>query len=67
MKKIMNWVLAAAFFICGASAFTSCSNNDDVAVTPCLAPCDMLSSTFCQNCLKVRDFFRIFVPKYLTK
>ena len=23
-----NWVLAA-FFICGASAFTSCSNNDD--------------------------------------
>ncbi|MBR6843995.1 MAG: hypothetical protein IKM79_02730, partial [Bacteroidales bacterium] len=38
MKKIMrstfgrmfnkNWVLAA-FFICGASAFTSCSNNDD--------------------------------------
>ena len=28
MKKIINWVLAA-FFICGASAFTSCSNNDD--------------------------------------
>ena len=28
MKKMMNWVLAA-FFICGASAFTSCSNNDD--------------------------------------
>ena len=39
MKKMMrstfgrlfnkNWVLVAAFFICGASAFTSCSNNDD--------------------------------------
>ena len=28
MKKIINWVLAA-IFICGASAFTSCSNNDD--------------------------------------
>ena len=28
MKKIINWMLAA-FFICGASAFTSCSNNDD--------------------------------------
>ncbi len=28
MRKMMNWVLAA-FFICGASAFTSCSNNDD--------------------------------------
>ena len=27
----------------------------------------MLSSTFCQNCLEVRDFFRIFVPKCLTK
>ena len=24
----MSWMLAA-FFICGASAFTSCSNNDD--------------------------------------
>ena len=29
MKKIMNWVLAATLCICGASAFTSCSNNDD--------------------------------------
>ena len=28
MRKIMSWMLAA-FFICGASAFTSCSNNDD--------------------------------------
>ena len=28
MRKMMSWVLAA-FFICGASAFTSCSNNDD--------------------------------------
>ena len=28
MKKIMSWMLAA-FCICGASAFTSCSNNDD--------------------------------------
>lgn len=28
MRKMMNWVLAA-FFICDASAFTSCSNNDD--------------------------------------
>ena len=24
-----NWVMAATFCICGASAFTSCSNNDD--------------------------------------
>ena len=29
MKKILQWVMLAAFFICGASAFTSCSNNDD--------------------------------------
>ena len=28
MRKMMNRVLTA-FFICGASAFTSCSNNDD--------------------------------------
>ena len=28
MRKIMSWMLAA-FFICGASAFTSCSNSDD--------------------------------------
>ena len=28
MKKIMHWVLAATL-VCGASAFTSCSNNDD--------------------------------------
>lgn len=27
MKKIINWVLAA-FFICGASVFTSCSNDN---------------------------------------
>ena len=25
----MNWVLATILTICGASAFTSCSNNDD--------------------------------------
>ena len=39
MKKMMrstfgrlfnkNWVLVATLCICGASAFTSCSNNDD--------------------------------------
>ena len=39
MKKMMrstfgrlfnkNWVMAATLCICGASAFTSCSNNDD--------------------------------------
>ena len=28
MKKIMNWVLAATFCICGASVFTSCSNDN---------------------------------------
>ena len=28
MKKIMYWVLAATL-VCGASVFTSCSNNDD--------------------------------------
>ena len=28
MRKIMSWMLAA-FFICGASVFTSCTNNDD--------------------------------------
>ena len=33
MKKIMNWVLAAAL-ICGFSMdLTSCSNNDDNPVT----------------------------------
>ena len=25
MKKMMNWVLAATFCICGASVFTSCT------------------------------------------
>ena len=29
MKKMMNWVMAATLCICGASVFTSCSNNDD--------------------------------------
>ena len=29
MKKIMNWVLAATFCICGASVFTSCTNSND--------------------------------------
>ena len=28
MKKIFNWMLAA-ILICGASVFTSCSNDDD--------------------------------------
>ena len=28
MKKMMNWVLVATL-VCGASVFTSCSNNDD--------------------------------------
>ena len=28
MKKIMHWVLAATFCICGASVFTSCSNDN---------------------------------------
>ena len=28
MKKIMSWVLAAILCICGASAFTSCSNDN---------------------------------------
>jgi len=26
---MMNWVLVATLCICGASVFTSCSNNDD--------------------------------------
>ena len=30
MKKIMQWVMAATF-VCGASMFTACSNNDDPA------------------------------------
>ena len=29
MKKIMNWVLAATFCICGASVFTSCTSSND--------------------------------------
>ena len=28
MKKMMNWVLAATLCICGASVFTSCSNDN---------------------------------------
>ena len=28
MKKIMSWVLAAILCICGASVFTSCSNDN---------------------------------------
>ena len=34
MKKIMNWVLAATLCICGASVFTSCTNNDDNPAAP---------------------------------
>ena len=29
MKKMMNWVLAATFCICGASVFTSCTSSND--------------------------------------
>ena len=28
MKKMMNWVLVATLCICGASVFTSCSNDN---------------------------------------
>ena len=34
MKKILNWVLAATLCICGASVFTSCTNNDDNPAGP---------------------------------
>ena len=33
MKKIFNWMLAA-ILICGASVFTSCTNDDNPAVEP---------------------------------
>ena len=33
MRKIMNWVLAATF-ICGASVFTSCTNDSSDNPTP---------------------------------
>ena len=33
MKKIMNWMLAA-IIICGASVFTSCTNDDNPVVEP---------------------------------
>ena len=33
MKKIFQWAMAAAL-ICGASVFTSCSDNDDNPATP---------------------------------
>jgi len=33
VKKIFQWALAAAL-ICGASVFTSCSDNDDNPATP---------------------------------
>ena len=29
MKKMMNWVLAATFCICGANVFTSCTSSND--------------------------------------
>ena len=29
MKKMMNWVLATTFCICGASVFTSCTSSND--------------------------------------
>ncbi|MBE6248532.1 MAG: hypothetical protein E7106_04675 [Prevotella sp.] len=34
MKKFNLWMLAAILTICGASVLTSCSSNDDNAVTP---------------------------------
>ena len=33
MKKLFQWALAAAL-ICGASVFTSCTNDDNPAVEP---------------------------------
>ena len=33
MRKILNWLIAAILTICGATVFTSCS-NDDTLITP---------------------------------
>ena len=29
MRSLMQWVLAATLFICGASVFTACTSDDD--------------------------------------
>jgi hypothetical protein len=52
MKKIMNWMLAT-ILICGASVFTSCS-QDDEPVTP---PVNT------KKCTRVEVIYRITSPK----
>ena len=34
MKRMVQWVIAAALMICGTSVFTSCDNNSDNPVNP---------------------------------
>ena len=52
MKKMMNWVIAAILSICGASAITSCSTNDDNPVAPQEMPLPKVSKIYSSSVVK---------------